>query len=591
MNTASRVQSATDPGTVSVTDATRRATEAAIVYEDPQLHELKGKAEPVPLSRAVRVIALRGGELRSEGLESPFVGRERELRMLKELFHGAVDEGRLHLLSVVGIGGIGKSRLSWEFLKYIDGLIGDIWWHRGRCLAYGDGVTYWALSEMVRSRAGIAEEEEPTSAGRKLRTCVEMFIPDPEERDWVEQRLAHLLGLDDRSFSSQEDLFAGWRLFFERIADHDPVVMVFEDLQWADDALLDFIDHLVAMSRDHPLFVVTLARPELIERRTDWGVGKRRFTSLVLEPLDDDAMGELLHGLVPGLPAELAARIRDRSEGVPLYAVETVRMLLDRGLLVRAGDRFELTGPVDTLDVPESLQSLIAARLDGLPPDERTLLQDAAVLGKTFSKAAMAALADLSDEQLTATFDSLVRKELLSVQRDPLATDHGQYGFLQSLVQKIAYDTLSKKDRKTRHLTVADNLERSWSGDEDEIVEVLASHYVEAFEAAPDASDASAIRSKACETLARAGRRAQSLAAPRAARGYYLRASGFADTDPERASLKELAGFMADISGMVDEAIVDLAGGGGPLRVDGRHACGRAGVGADRRCDVGSLDA
>ena len=146
-------------------------------------------------------------------------------------------------------------------------------------------MTYWALSEMVRSRAGIAEEEETSSAARKLRTCVETFITDPEERAWVEPRLAHLLGLDDRTFSSQEDLFAGWRLFFERIADHDPVVMVFEDLQWADDALLDFIDHLVTTSRDHPLFVVTLARPELIERRTDWGVGKRRFTSLVLEPL------------------------------------------------------------------------------------------------------------------------------------------------------------------------------------------------------------------------------------------------------------------------------------------------------------------
>ena len=309
VNTASRVQSAADPGTVSVTDATRRATEAAIVYEEPRLHELKGKTEPVALSRAVRVIALRGGELRSEGLESPFVGRERELRMVKDLFHAAIDEGRLHLLSVVGIGGIGKSRLSWEFLKYIDGLIGDIWWHRGRCLAYGDGVTYWALSEMVRSRAGIAEEEEATSAARKLRACVEMFIPDPQERLWVEPRLAHLLGLDDRSFSSQEELFAGWRLFFERLADRDPVVMVFEDLQWADDALLDFIDHLVTMSRDHPLFVVTLARPELIERRSDWGAGKRRFTSLVLEPLDDAAMDELLHGLVPGLPMDLAARI------------------------------------------------------------------------------------------------------------------------------------------------------------------------------------------------------------------------------------------------------------------------------------------
>ena len=558
VNTASRVQSAADPGTVSVTDATRRATEAAIVYEDPRLHELKGKAEPVALSRAVRVIALRGGELRSEGLESPFVGRERELRMVKDLFHAAIDEGRLHLLSVVGIGGIGKSRLSWEFLKYIDGLIGDIWWHRGRCLAYGDGVTYWALSEMVRSRAGIAEEEEATSAARKLQACVEMFIPDPEERMWVEPRLAHLLGLDDRSFSSQEELFAGWRLFFERLADRDPVVMVFEDLQWADDALLDFIDHLVTMSRDHPLFVVTLARPELIERRSDWGAGKRRFTSLVLEPLDDAAMDELLHGLVPGLPVDLAARIRGRAEGVPLYAVETVRMLLDRGLLVRRGDSFELTGPVDTLDVPESLQSLIAARLDGLPPEQRTLLQDGAVLGKTFSRPAIAALTGIPDEQLAAILDALVSKELLSIQQDLRAPDHGQYGFLQSLVQKIAYDMLSKKDRKTRHLAVADNLERTWSGDEEEIVEVLASHYVEAFRLAPDATDAAAIRAKACETLARAGRRAQALAAPRAARGYYLRAAELADTDTERASMKELAGFMADISGMSDDAIADL---------------------------------
>ena len=312
------------------------------------------------------------------------------------------------------------------------------------------------------------------------------------------------------------------------------------------------------MSRDHPLFVVTLARPELIERRTDWGAGKRRFTSLVLEPLDDDAMDQLLHGLVPGLPSELAAQIRGQAEGVPLYAVETVRMLLDRGLLVRREDRFELTGPMDTLDVPESLQSLIAARLDGLPPDERKLLQDGAVLGKTFSRPAIAALTRLPDERLTATLDSLVRRELLTVQHDPRATDHGSYGFLQSLVQKIAYDTLSKKDRKAGHLAVADHLERTWSGDEDEIVEVLASHYVEAYRLAPDAADASSIRATACGTLARAGRRAQSLAAPRAARGYYLRAAELADTDTERASMKELAGFMADISGMSDDAIADL---------------------------------
>ena len=193
-----------------------------------------------------------------------------------------------------------------------------------------------------------------------------------------------------------------------------------------------------------------------------------------------------------------------------------------------------------------------------MPPEQRTLLQDGAVLGKTFSRPAIAALTGLPDDQLAAILDALVSKELLSIQQDLRAPDHGQYGFLQSLVQKIAYDMLSKKDRKARHLAVADNLEQTWSGDEDEIVEVLASHYVEAFRLAPDATDAAGIRAKACETLARAGRRAQSLAAPRAARGYYLRAAELADTVTERASMKELAGFMANISGMSDEAIVDL---------------------------------
>ncbi len=570
VNTASRVQSAADPGTLSVTEATRRATEAAIVYGEAQLHGLKGKAEPVALSMALRVIALRGGELRSVGLESPFVGRDRELRTLKDLFHACWDEGRAHLLSVTGVGGIGKSRLSWEFLKYIDGLIDTVWWHRGRCLAYGDGVTYWALSEMVRTRAGIAEEEAPASAAEKLRACVEEFIPDPEERGWVEPRLAHLLGIEERTFSSRDELFAGWRLFFERIADQGPVVMVFEDLQWADDAILDFVDYLVEWAREHPLFVVTLARPELMERRSDWGVGKRRFTSLYLEPLPDTAIDELMQGMVPGLPDELRARIRDRAEGVPLYAVETVRMLLDRGLLVRTGDLFEPTEAIDRLDVPESLHGLIAARLDGLPPEERTLLQVGAVLGKTFSRHAIGALLDLPDERLDDILGSLVRRELLSIQNDPRASDHGQYGFLQSLVQKVAYDTLSKKDRKARHLAVAQNLEETWTGDEDEIVEVLASHFLEAYELAPDAVDAAAIRAKACETLTRAGRRARSLAAPRAARGYFQRAAALADGNVERAELMELAGFMADISGMTDDAIAELEEAEDLFRSEGR---------------------
>ncbi len=572
VNTAARVQTAASPGTVFVTDVTRRASDAAIVYEDAGTHKLKGKAEPMALARAMRVIALRGGELRSAGLESPFVGRDREMRLIKDLFHAAADERRVHLLSVVGIGGIGKSRLSWEFLKYIDGLMDTVWWHRGRCLAYGEGITYWALSEMVRSRAGIGEDEPSDSAGRKLDACVGEWITDPEERRWVEPRLAHLLGLEERTSWSRDDLFSGWRLFFERIADRGgPTVMVFEDVQWADDALLDFVDHVAERARDHPLFVVTLSRPELIERRPDWGSGKHRFTSLYLEPLPDDAIDELLRGMVPGLPDDLLVRVRERAEGVPLFAVETVRMLLDKGLLARGeSDSYELTGSVDELEVPGSLQGLIAARLDGLPVQERALLQDGAVLGKTFPRQAIAALSPLPDDRLNVLLASLVRKEFLSIQSDPRAPDHGQYGFLQSLVQKVAYDTLAKKDRRARHLAAAENLEHTWTGDEDEIVEVIAAHYTEAYRSAPDEPGAEQVRAKARDTLTRAGRRAQQLAAPRAARGYFLRAAELADTDGERASLLELAGSMASVSATFDEAKGDLEEAEALFRSEGR---------------------
>ena len=196
VNTASRVQSIAMPGTVFVGDATRRASEVAIDYEDAGEHELKGKAEPVELWRAVRVLAGRGGEGRSTGLEAPFVGRDRELHLVKELFHTTADEGRARLVSVIGVAGIGKSRLGWEFYKYIDGLADTVHWHKGRCLAYGEGVAYWALAEMVRMRAGIADEDASDAALGKLRETIEQYVPDPDERSWVEPRLQHLLGSD-----------------------------------------------------------------------------------------------------------------------------------------------------------------------------------------------------------------------------------------------------------------------------------------------------------------------------------------------------------------------------------------------------------
>jgi class 3 adenylate cyclase/tetratricopeptide (TPR) repeat protein len=554
VNTAARIQAAAEPGVVLVGEATRRATEAAVIYQDAGAHLVKGKAEPVRLWRALRVVAGRGGAQRSTGLEAPFVGRERELRLVKELFHATAEEGKAQLVSVAGIAGIGKSRLAWEFFKYIDGLQETLWWHRGRCLAYGEGVTYWALAEMVRGRAGILEAEEPATALTKLKEAVEAHVSDLEERRWVEPRLAHLLGLEDRAASDPQDLFGAWRLFFERLSERQPTVLVFEDLQWADAGLLDFIEYLLDWSRSHPLFVVTLARPELADRRPGWGAAKRGATSLYLEPLPQGAMRQLLGGLVPGLPSTLQDQILERAEGVPLYAVETVRMLLDRQLLAREGNQYRVTAAIEALEVPETLHGLIAARLDGLTPVERRLLQDASVLGKTFTAEAVRALSGLPEPELEPLLVGLVRKELLLIQADPRSPERGQYGFVQELVRTVAYTTLARKDRAARHLAAAAWLETSWGAKPEEIVEVVAFHYLEAWRVAPEAAGAEEFKGNARDLLVRAGERAAALAASEEAQRYFEQAAELADQPLPRAELLERAGEMAWTGGRGEAA-------------------------------------
>ena len=544
VNTASRIQSAAEPGTVLVGEGTRRASERAIVYEAAGEQELKGKTEPMALWRVLRVVSGVGGTLKSAGLEAPFVGRKRELKLIKELFHGCAQERRAHLVSVTGIAGIGKSRLAWEFYKYVDGFVEQVYWHRGRCLAYGEGVAYWALADMVRMRCRIAEDELPESARRKLRATLEEHLLDPEERAFVEPRLAQLLGLQEAAAGDRQDLFASWRLFFERLADVYPTVLAFEDMQWADTSLLDFVEYLLEWSRGYPLYVITLARPELQERRPGWGAGQRNFTSLYLEPLSPGAMEELLEGLVPGLPEQLREQILTRAQGVPLYAVETVRMLLDRGLLAQEGHVYKPIREIETLEVPETLHALIAARLDGLSGEERQRLQDGAVLGKTFTVPALAALAGSAAEELEPLLAGLVRKEVLGIQLDARSPERGQYGFLQDLVRHVAYETLSKRERKTRHLAAAEHLRGAFA-ELDEVAEVLASHYLAAFEAAPEAEDAQAIRAKAREMLARAGERASSLGAPEEGRRYYQQAAALADDPLLEAELLEQAGRLA----------------------------------------------
>jgi class 3 adenylate cyclase/tetratricopeptide (TPR) repeat protein len=553
VNTASRIQSAAEPGTVLVGEATRRATEAAIAYVDAGAQQLKGKDDPVTTYRALRVTAGRGGAIKQAGLEPPFVGRDRELRLVKELFHGSAEERKAHLVSFLGIAGIGKSRLAWEFEKYIDGLVEEVWWHRGRCLAYGEGVAYWALAEMVRMRATIGEEEPVEESVPKLRACLELHVPDGEERAWLEPRLAHLLGLGEHGAADRQDLFSAWRLFFERLADQGPCVLVFEDLQWAEPGLLDFVEHLLEWSRNHPVFVVALARPELTDRRGGLGAASRNSTTLSLEPLAPEAMEALLDGFVPGLPPELRAGILERAEGVPLYAVETVRMLLDRGLLARAGDAYRPTGPIEALEVPETLHALLAARLDGLSADERQLIQDASVLGKTFSKQGLVAVSGRQADEVEELLAGLIRKEVLSLQADPRSPERGQYGFLQDLLKRVAYETLSKRECKARHLAAAAHLATAWA-DEQEIVEVVASHYLDAYRLLPEAEDAAEIKGRAREALARAGERAAALAATVEAAKVFAQAAELADDGVEEARLRERAGQSAQQGGDQTEA-------------------------------------
>jgi AAA ATPase-like protein len=359
---------------------------------------------------------------------------------LKDALHATGRDRRVRLVSITGAAGIGKSRLAWEFEKYVDGVVEIIPWHRGRSPAYGEGIAFWALGEMVRRRAGLAENDDEASSRTAIAATVADYVDDPEDRRWVEPALLALIGLEPPPAGGRDARFAGWRIFFERISRRGPTVLLFEDLHWADPGLLDFVDHLVDWSKGAPILIITLARPELIERRPEWGVGKRHFTALALEPLSDELMRDLLERLGPGLPDDTITSILARADGIPLYAVETVRMLVADGRLERDGDAYRPVGDLTSLAVPETLRSLVAARLDVLDAADRRLLQDASVLGRTFTAEALAGISEGDPESLNARLRTLTRRELLELEADPRSPERGQYGFVQSLIREVAYD-------------------------------------------------------------------------------------------------------------------------------------------------------
>jgi hypothetical protein len=460
--------------------------------------------------------------------------------------------------------------LGLEFENYVDGLATEVLWHRGHCLSYGNGVAFWALAEMFRARCGIAEDEASASAGPKLTATLERYVPDVGEREYVAPRVGALLGLSEPGLDKTE-LYAGWRLFLERLAQVAPVVLVIEDAQHADAGLLDFLDVVLDWSAAHRIFIMTLARPDLEEHRPGWGTGRSSSTQVVLAPLPDPVMSALLDGLVEGLTPALRARIIALAAGMPLFAVETIRSLIDRDLVVADDGVYRLvadTGPVEDLAVPATLTALIAARLDALPEPERHLLRGLAVLGSAFPQAAVSAVTDASGGELDGLLGSLLRKEILSVRGDRLSPERGRYAFTQPLLRQVAYDTMSHRDRGRLHRRVAEHLRAAFPDDGAEVAEIIAAHYDDAMSLATEPTDREPLREQARHYYIRAGDRAITIGAPSTAITVFQAAAALTDDDGEQATLTGLAGTAAYQAGhpiaveLLDNAISAHQGAG-----------------------------
>jgi class 3 adenylate cyclase/tetratricopeptide (TPR) repeat protein len=557
VNTASRVQSVAKPGFVYVDATTRKLSEPAITFSDEGAFELKGKAEAEHLYSAIRVVAGVGGNQWSGGLEAPFTGRDAELRGLKDLFHTCVDRTAPRLVVITGPAGVGKSRLGWEFEKYVDGLVDTVLWHRGRCLSYGEGVAFWALAEIVRQRFGIAEEDPIEVAASKLSEGLVRYVQDDKERAYVGVRLSRLLGVpygsETRAVVSQDELYAGWRLFFEHLAKVAPVVLLVEDAQYADASLLGFFEHLIDWTRELPIFVLLFARPGHTAIDAGYGIGRNRST-LSLDPLDASSMAALVDALVPGMPAEARDTITERAQGIPLFAVETVRSLIDRGVVQRDADVYRLVDDLGELRVPDSLHALLAARLDALPPEVRALVADASVVGTTFPKDALVAVSTMAPDVVESGLAELVRRDVLQVIADPLSPERGAYRFSQEMLREVAYETLSRRDRRARHLAVAVHLRAAFANDGEAIADAVARHYLDALAAAPSEAGADDLKADALGFLVRAAERDTRSGAPQRAADLYAEAAGIAP--PERAPLlSEDAGKASDLAGDYQSAI------------------------------------
>ncbi|MDQ3380360.1 MAG: AAA family ATPase, partial [Actinomycetota bacterium] len=507
VNTAARLQAAAPIGSILVDETTYHATARAIEHRETPSVEAKGKTLPIQVWEALRARSRVGVE-RVGG--AALVGREQELALLRETLARVRRESRPQLVTLVGVPGIGKSRLVYELFQTIEtGEFGIVFWRRGGSLPYGEGVTFWALSEMVKAQAGILESDSSKEAGGKLHEAVGRYVTDPTEASWVERHLRPLAGLETEEPSAEDrrgEAFAAWRRFFEALAEERPLVLVFEDLHWSDDALLDFVEYLVEWAGGVPILALCTARPELLSRRPGWGGGKVNSSTILLSPLSGEETTMLVHALLgrSAIDADVQARLLENAGGNPLYAEEFTRMLSER--------------PAHAV-LPETVQGLIAARLDTLPMEEKELLQDAAVVGRAFWLGALGNERWTLEERL----HSLEQKEFVSRQRRSAVSGETEYLFRHSLVREVAYEQIPRALRANKHSAAGEWVESL--GRTEDHAEMLAHHYGAALEyARATGVDARPFEEPARDAFREAGDRAFALRAFRPATLFYARA-------------------------------------------------------------------
>jgi class 3 adenylate cyclase/tetratricopeptide (TPR) repeat protein len=567
MNTAARLQQVAAPGEILLGETTWRLVRGAVEAEPMEPVHVKGRTQPVRAWRLVKVLSVRG---RAEVARpsTPFVGREDDLLLLRTAFRNALREASVQLVTVSGEPGLGKSRLVAEFSRFAEQEADPVVWRQGRCLPYGEGITFWALGEIIKAQAGILESDTAGQARDKLRAAVRNVIEEGAEEDWLLERLSALVAADGSVTASDRlEAFTAWRRFLESIASRTPLVVVVEDVHWADAAMLDFVEHLVDHSSGVPILLICTARPELYERRPTWGGGRRKATPVALAPLTDTETARLVEALLSraALPAQMQTGLLERAGGNPLYAEEFVRMLADRGEMEAAP-----SGSVSAAgELPATIHALVAARLDTLSLERKRLLQDAAVIGKVFWAGSVASMGGLDEVTVREGLHELARKELVRPHRTSTVAHQAEYTFWHDLVRDVAYGEIPRAARAGKHRAAAQWIEAI--GGEDataDRAEILVYHYTEALgllRASGETSEAQQLESPARRYLEVAGDRARHLDAARA-EAHYLRAlelappetSGRAGLLVKCAAVQRLLGKTGSAEVLVREAVEAL---------------------------------